>query len=91
MQFGDGEEACHTILDDRQSDALVADWEVLRKDKLARVDLQHGEAVSRDEWQALCAEARVPCSEAEWMARYPERANHFADVYTYDTLRKPSE
>jgi SAM-dependent methyltransferase len=85
----DGEKSCHTILDDRQTDALVADWEILRKDKTARVDQEHGAAVTPDEWQALHAEARVPCSEAEWMAQYSERRNRFTDAYAYYCVRKP--
>lgn len=89
MRFEDGEEACHTILNDRQSDALVADWEVLRKDKVARVDQEHGEGVSCDEWRALHAEARVPCSEAEWMEQYAVRRNRFTDAYAYYCVRKP--
>jgi SAM-dependent methyltransferase len=91
MTLEGGEELRHTMLADSQADALVADWGIVRKDKLARVDLRHGEEVSRDEWQALYTESRIPCTPAKWMARYPERANHFTDVYAYYTLQKPSE
>ncbi len=89
MRFEDGEEACHTIQNDRQSDALVANWEILRKDKTARVDQERGESTTPEEWRALHVEARVSCSEAEWMAQYSERRNRFADAYAYYCVRKP--
>ena len=86
----DGEEACHTLLDDRQANALVASWDILRNDKTAQIDVQRGEAVTRNEWRALRAEARVSSSDVEWMAQYPERKSRFTDVYAYYVVRKPT-
>lgn len=43
------------------------------------------------EWRALRAEARVPSSDVEWMAQYPERQNRFTDAYAYYVVRKPTK
>ncbi|MEN6369683.1 MAG: class I SAM-dependent methyltransferase [Thermotogota bacterium] len=91
MTTEDGDELCHTMLADPEADGLAKDWEILRKDKIARIDRERAEEVTRDEWRSLHAEARVPCSEAAWMTQYPERQNRFTDVYAYYCVRKPAE
>lgn len=89
MSTRDGDELCHTMLADPEADGLVEDWQILRKDRIARIDREHAQEVTRDEWRVLHAEAPVSCSEAEWMARYPERQNRFTDVCAYYCVRKP--
>jgi len=84
-----GESVCHTAFGDAASDALVADWEILSKEKAVLVLRERGEQASLEEWQALHAEARTACSLDEWMAGYPERANHFTYVHAYYYVRKP--
>ncbi len=91
MTTEDGDKLCHTMLADPEADDLVDDWEILRKDKTARIDREHAEEVTPDEWQALYAEARIPCTPADWMAQYAERQNRFTDVYAYYCVRKPAE
>jgi len=85
-----GEEVSHSVFSDRQADALVSDWEVLRKEKGVRILRAQGEETSEDAWRSLYPEARDPCSEAEWMARYPDRANCFTYVHAFYDLRKPA-
>jgi len=86
-----GESVCHTAFGDAASDALVADWEILSKEKAVLVLRERGLEASLEEWQALHAEARTTCSLDEWMAQYPNRANHFTYVHTYYYVRKPAD
>lgn len=85
----DGEERFHAVFTDRQADDLVADWEIVQKEKAVLILRGQGLDTTQDAWRALHPEARDACSEAEWMARYPERGDFFTYVHVYYMLRKP--
>jgi SAM-dependent methyltransferase len=85
----DGDETLHCLFSDEASDALVADWEILAKEKA--VLHVGGDDVSKEDWAALHTEAPEVCSLDEWMARYERRINDYRYVHTYYVLVKPTE
>ena len=84
-----GEETLHCLFSDEASDVLVADWEVLAKEKA--VLHVGGDDASKEDWAALHPEAPKPCSLDEWMARYERRRNDYRYIHTYYVLRKPPQ
>ena len=84
-----GEERRHCLFSDEASDALVAHWELLAKEKA--VLHVGGKDVSMDQWAALHEEARTSCSLEEWMSGYDRRMNEYRYVHTYYTLVKPTD
>jgi len=84
----DGNEVCHTLFSDAQSDRLVADWKLLAKEKA--VLHVGGTDASEADWAALHPEAPDPSSMEEWMSAYDRRALYYRYVHTYYVLKKPA-
>jgi len=83
----EGEERCHTLFTDAESDDLVSSWDVASKEK--SISYVGGEGLSKDEWKALYSESPTNCSLKAWMARYSERFNICRYVHVYYYLKKP--
>lgn len=82
-----GEETCHALFTDQESDQLLAAWDIAFKEKA--IAYVGGEQVSEDAWKALHPEAQRECSLVNWMEQYPERTRLFRYVHTYYYLEKP--
>ena len=84
-----GEETLHGLFSDEASDALVANWELLAKEKA--VLHVGGRDISKEQWAALHGEAPRPCSLGEWNAQYGQRRSFFCRVQSYYVVRKPTD
>ena len=81
-----GEETCHSLFTDQESDQLLASWDVAFKEKA--IAYVGGEALSEEDWEALHPDAPSACSLSEWKAQYEQRANLCKYVHTYYYLEK---
>jgi len=84
-----GEESLHALFSDRQVEALLAGWQVLRMEKAVRILRERGEETTEEEWRSLYREAPAPCTEEEWTAQYPSRVSRFTYVHLNVDVRKP--
>jgi len=84
-----GEDVCHSVFTDEQSDRLAMGWEILRKEKVTLFARGRAEAMSRERWRALREKAPAACSERAWEAEYADRHNWVTYVHTYYYVRKP--
>jgi ubiquinone/menaquinone biosynthesis C-methylase UbiE len=83
-----GEETCHSLFTDQESDQLLAAWDMAFKEKA--IAYVGGEALTEEEWEALLPEAPVTCSLSEWQNQYAQRANLCKYVHVYYYLEKPT-
>ena len=84
----DGHEMHHSLFSDEASDALVADWDLVSREKA--ILYVGGDDVSKEDWAALHREAPTPCSLEAWNTLYGQRNKHFRYVHTYSVTRKPA-
>lgn len=81
-----GEETCHALFTDEESDRLLAAWDIAFKEKV--ISFVGGTSITEEEWKALYPEAPTPCSREEWAARYSKRTNLCKYVHAYYYLEK---
>lgn len=84
-----GEETLHTVFSETGADELVSGWKIISKEKHVRYVRSLAEKLSLNEWMALHREAMDRCTQAEWRARYGQRANAYQYAHLYYILRKP--
>jgi len=84
-----GEETCHALFTDEESDQLLAAWDIAHKEKA--VSFVGGESLAEEEWEALYPEAPATCSREEWTAQYTKRTNLCKYVHAYYYVEKSSE
>lgn len=82
-----GEERCHSLFTDLESDALVSSWEIGLKERA--VLHVGGDQTTEEEWKILHSEAPILCSLDEWMAFYSTRRDIYRYVHVYYYLKKP--
>ena len=82
---GDGQERVHSLFADGEADALVAGWDLLRKEKRI-VTLHHlADRSSMEEWVEL---RPAGWTESSWRREYARRAVHFRYVHLTYWLKK---
>lgn len=84
-----GEERCHSLFADAESDQLVSAWDIALREKSS--SYVGGQQVSEEEWKNLHPEAPTPFSVEDWMGRYSQRTTMFRYVHTYYHLEKPAD
>ena len=84
-----GEPIMHSMFSDEEAARLVAGWEIILHEKLARYLLESAEETTSEEWMHLHSEALGTYTREDWQSRYEQRALAFQSVYTYYTLKAP--
>jgi len=83
-----GERRMHSMFTQEEADQLVADWEVVKKEKQVHYFQSSDHKASPEEWMARLQEIDTGPSRDEWEAMYEENAGAFQYHHLYYTLRK---
>jgi ubiquinone/menaquinone biosynthesis C-methylase UbiE len=86
---GGEEETLHSTFSDQEADKLVADWEVVSKEKRVRYLREAAEEMTLEAWRELQGEAEEAYTWEDWSARYASRTNALQYAHLYFILRKP--
>lgn len=81
-----GEETCHSLFTDKESDHLLSAWRIALKEKA--ITYGSGSTLTEEAWKDLYPEAPTACSQEAWMAQYTHRTNICKYVHTYYYLEK---
>jgi ubiquinone/menaquinone biosynthesis C-methylase UbiE len=83
-----GERRRHSLFTNEEADQLVADWEVIKKEKQVHYFQSSDHKASLEEWMARFQETETGPSRDKWQAKYEENAGAFQYHHQYYTLRK---
>ena len=85
---GGEQNVLHSMFTDREADGLVANWEIVVKEKQVRYLREAAAQMSIKEWIDLYGEAEQRCSAETWREQYLQRADKFQYVHLYYCLKK---
>lgn len=84
----EGHDWVHSVFDDREADALVAKWTIIRKDKNILNDYKRWRDTSLETWMEWYKEMSSRYTKEQWQAMYDRRLDEARYIHIRYLLKK---